>query len=197
MVWVRARLQVLADDLERETAFWTGVVGGPLPPHLGVQLPDPPCDWSGGPGVQVEVVRDAPEPPVPPPGTFPGVRRTRVYQVCLDRPDDGYFDHAAEDWARSTDGRLERFERRPEFTWVRVPGGPHPMELLLQRIGPDEPARAHLDVGTSDRDAEVRRHLALGATLVAEEEFWTVLADPAGFPYCVTDRDPATGELTG
>jgi hypothetical protein len=56
---------------------------------------------------------------------------------------------------------------------------------------------AHLDVGSPDRAAEVRRHLALGASLVAEEEFWTVLADPAGLPYCVTDRDPATGELSG
>jgi len=27
------------------------------------------------------------------------------------------------------------------------------------------------------------------------EEFWTVLTDPAGLAYCITDRDPATGEL--
>jgi len=29
----------------------------------------------------------------------------------------------------------------------------------------------------------------------AREEFWTVLTDPAGLAYCITDRDPATGEL--
>jgi hypothetical protein len=27
------------------------------------------------------------------------------------------------------------------------------------------------------------------------EDFWTVLTDPAGLVYCVTDRDPATGRL--
>ena len=54
---------------------------------------------------------------------------------------------------------------------------------------------AHLDLGTTDRVAETERHLALGARIVAEVEFWTVLADPAGLAYCITDRDPATGEL--
>jgi hypothetical protein len=197
VVWIKARVEVVHVDVERETAFWTGVVGGPLPPPLTVQMPDPPYDWSGGPGVKVEVVRDIPEPPVPPPASFPGVLRTRVYQICVDRPHDWYYEHGAEDWARMTGGTLEPFDRRPEFTWVRIPGGPHPLELLLQRVGTNDPLRAHLDVGTSDRTAEVRRHLDLGATHVADEEFWTVLADPVGFPYCVTDRDPATGELTG
>ena len=54
---------------------------------------------------------------------------------------------------------------------------------------------AHLDLGTTDREAETARHLALGASVVAREEFWTVLTDPAGLAYCITDRDPATGEL--
>ena len=87
-------------------------------------------------------------------------------------------------------------ERRPEFAWVRMPGGPRPLDLLLQRLDrQDGPVAAHLDLGTSDREAETARHLGLGATLVAREEFWTVLTDPAGLPYCITDRDPATGEL--
>ena len=54
---------------------------------------------------------------------------------------------------------------------------------------------AHLDLGTPDREAETQRHVALGATVLAREEFWTALADPAGLPYCITDRDPATGKL--
>lgn len=53
----------------------------------------------------------------------------------------------------------------------------------------------HLDLGTPDRPAEVARHVALGGRVLDVEEFWTVLADPAGLRYCVTDRDPATGEL--
>ena len=73
---------------------------------------------------------------------------------------------------------------------------PLALGLLLQRLDePDGTVRAHLDVGTPDRGAEVERHVALGARVLATEEFWTVLADPAGLAYCVTDRDPATGEL--
>ena len=91
---------------------------------------------------------------------------------------------------------MEVLPRRPEFAWVRMPGGPRPLDLLLQRLDrEDGPTSAHLDLGTTDRVAETERHVALGARIVAEEEFWTVLADPAGLPYCITDRDPATGEL--
>lgn len=55
--------------------------------------------------------------------------------------------------------------------------------------------RAHLDLGTDDRPAELERHRALGAEVVAEQAFWSVLRDPAGLAYCITDRDPATGAL--
>jgi hypothetical protein len=195
VVWVRAQIEVAHADVERETAFWSAVVGGPLPAYLSVQMQDPPWGWRGPPGITVVVERDSPAPVTPPPSSFPGVRRSRVYQVCLDRP-GRWFDEDAAWWAEATGGHIEVLERRPEFAWVRIPGGPLPLGLLLQRLGEtDGPGSAHLDVGTSDREAEVRRHLALGATQVADEEFWTVLADPVGFPYCVTDRDPATGEL--
>ena len=197
MTWVRATFEVALDDVEPLTVFWSGVVGGPLPPYLSVQMQEPPWGWRGPLGLTIAVESDSPTPEVPPPASFPGVRRSRVYQVCVDRP-RRWFDYDAETWAIHTGGHLEPLERRPEFTWVRMPDGPHPLELLLQRLDEEDgPGSAHLDVGTSDRPAEVRRHLALGATMVAEEEFWTVLSDPAGFPYCVTDRDPATGELTG
>ncbi len=197
MVWVRVKIEVAFDDVEPETAFWTRVVGGPLPDYLTVQVQEPPWGWRGPFGLTVVVEDDAPAPATPPPASFPGVRRSRVYQVCIDRP-SRWFDDDAETWARLTGGHLEPLQRRPEFTWVRMPGGPRPLELLLQRLDQENgPGSAHLDVGTSDRHAEVRRHLTLGATLLAEEEFWTVLADPLGFPYCVTARDPATGELTG
>ena len=50
--------------------------------------------------------------------------------------------------------------------------------------------RAHLDLAADDRDAEVARHLALGATEVARARGWTVLTDPVGTTYCVTRRTP-------
>jgi hypothetical protein len=195
VVWIRAVLELADDDVERETEFWTGVVGAPLPEYLSVQMQEPPWGWRGPFGIKIVFEDDSPPPAIPPPASFPGVHRSRIYQVCLDRP-SSRFDEDVRWWSEEVGGRLEVLERRPEFTWVRHPAGPQPLELLIQRLEQtDGPGGAHLDVGTSDRAAEVRRHLDLGATHVADEEFWTVLNDPAGFPYCVTDRDPATGAL--
>ena len=77
------------------------------------------------------------------------------------------------------------------------PRGPRPLDVLLQRLDrTDGPVSAHLDLGTPDRrgrDAAPRPRS--GPQSWPEEEFWTVLADPAGLAYCITDRDPATGEL--
>jgi hypothetical protein len=49
--------------------------------------------------------------------------------------------------------------------------------------------------GDGDRDAEVERLRALGATVVRRTNQWTTLRDPAGLELCVTDRDPDTGGL--
>jgi hypothetical protein len=186
--WVSARIDVDSADLEAETRFWSEVVDADLPPYLEVRATRRPSR------VQLRVHRST-APVASTPASFPGVRRSRVYQVSLDVPGPR-FELEAQTWVDRTGGRVEVLERRPEFAWLRIPGGPRPLDVLLQRLDrTDGPTAAHLDVGTSDREAEVRRHLALGATLLAEEEFWTVLADPAALPYCVTDRDPATGVL--
>jgi hypothetical protein len=186
--WVSVSLEVPAGVVERERTFWSAVTGGPLPTYLSV-MP--------GPGAVIAHVHDGLVPEVPEPASFPEVRRSRVYQVSLDVPAP-LFDVEADRWAELTGGRVEVLDRRPEFAWLRIPEGPRPIDVLLQRLDRhDGPVTAHLDVGSPDRAAEVCRHLALGASMVAEEEFWTVLADPAGLPYCVTDRDPATGELSG
>lgn len=52
----------------------------------------------------------------------------------------------------------------------------------------------HLDIDSDDREAEVERLTALGATFVVErsqkigrfEEFWTVMKDPEGNGFCVS-----------
>ena len=187
--WVSASLDVPAEGVERESAFWRSVGGGVLPAHVDVRAS------IGSTAVRVHPHDDDRVPAVPQPASFPGVRRSRVYQVCLDIPGPA-FDAEAEFWAKLSGGRVETLHRRPEFAWLRIPGGPRPLEVLLQRLGrEDGPVSAHLDLGTPDREAETRRHVTLGAEIVANEEFWTVLADPAGLSYCITDRDPATGEL--
>jgi predicted enzyme related to lactoylglutathione lyase len=72
------------------------------------------------------------------------------------------------------------------------------LEILLQRV-PDEKwgkNRVHLDLRTSDLDAEVRRVLGLGAAQLTEVPIveggwrWHMLADPDGNEFCVLQPPP-------
>jgi len=84
---------------------------------------------------------------------------------------------------------------RPEFSWLRTERQ-FALDVLLQRTdNVDQLVTAHLDLGTDDRLAEVVRHESLGATSSRAEDFWTLMCDPVGATYCITDRDPATGRL--
>ena len=67
------------------------------------------------------------------------------------------------------------------------------IDVLLQRV-PDvkgQKNRLHLDLRTPDLDAEVRRVLDLGATLLSSEPVtedgwsWHILGDPDGNEFCV------------
>jgi glyoxalase superfamily protein len=116
-----------------------------------------------------------------------------VDQVCLDIPGP-LHEAETEFWSRLT-GWEHAEGRFPEFSSLERPAG-QPLRLLLQRLDSDDgPVRAHLDLSSSDRLAEVVRHRSIGAELVREPGHWTVLRDPAGLEYCVTDRDPTTGTL--
>lgn len=123
-----------------------------------------------------------------PASVWPGGHRTLVDQACLDIPADG-FDGELHFWLEVT-GREPVPSIRPEFQRLRRPAG-QGLELLVQRLGDAAgEVRAHLDLGCSDRGAETERHLALGATHVESYDAWTVLADPTGSAYCITDRAP-------
>lgn len=116
-----------------------------------------------------------------------------VDQVCLDIP-GAQHDTETTFWKELT-GWEHASGRFPEFGSLERPAG-QPLRLLLQRLDSDDgPVRAHLDLSSADRVAEVVRHRSLDAELVREAGHWTVLRDPAGLEYCVTDRDPVTGVL--
>ena len=136
--------------------------------------------------------------PLPPGKTVPGPvpwwgGMSIVDQVCIDIP-GGRHDTETAFWAQFT-GWKHAAGRFPEFSFLERPAG-HPLRLLLQRLDSDDgPVRAHLDISCADRVAEVVRHRSLDAELVREAGHWTVLRDPAGLEYCITDRDPVTGVL--
>ncbi|MDO9458364.1 VOC family protein [Nocardioides sp.] len=119
------------------------------------------------------------------PVAWPG-GRSAVDQVCLDIGPAAY-DAELDFWRAVTDFSPTPTSS-PEF---RRLDGPGPLRFLLQRLDDEQAPRFHLDLSADDRAAEVARHRALGATHVAEGRGWTVLADPGGTRYCVTDREPA------
>lgn len=130
----------------------------------------------------------------PRPAVWPGGHRSLVDQVCLDIPPSSY-DVECAFWRDLTGERLVPSSVSQQFQGLTRPPD-QPLRILLQRLD-DEQARvtAHLDLSTSDRDLEATRHEELGATVVGRHERWTVLTDPLGRAYCLTDRDPETGLL--
>jgi len=123
----------------------------------------------------------------------PVVDGSRLDQVSLDIGPGSYDAEVAfwsallPDWA-SLRGSL------PEFHVLKPPPG-LPIRILLQRLGEERPASAHLDLACADIDAAVARHERLGASVVSHGTHWTVMRDPAGGAYCLTGRDPETGGL--
>jgi hypothetical protein len=125
---------------------------------------------------------------LPRPGAWPG-GRSAVEQLCFDIPSAAY-DREADFWTAFTGFRRERGQP-DEFEDLLRPAW-SPLRFLLQRLDDDAPrATAHLDLASDDREAEVRRHEALGASVAHVGRGWTTMTDPVGSTYCVTDRVPA------
>lgn len=122
------------------------------------------------------------------PRRWPDGQHSLLDQVCLDIP-AAAFAAECRFWAELTG--WPRRSSSPEFVNLIRPGTV-PLRLLLQRLGEEDdgPARAHADLACDDIPAETSRHRALGAEIVRVAEHWTTLRDPAGLPYCITDRDP-------
>lgn len=124
------------------------------------------------------------------PVAWPG-GRSQVDQVCLDVGPAAY-DREWGFWQALT-GFAETPTVPPDGRFRRL-DGPGPLRLLVQRLDDDRPPGFHLDLSADDCAAEVERHVALGATVHAVHDQWTVLVDPAGSAYCVTDRTPVPGD---
>ncbi|MEE8599547.1 haloalkane dehalogenase [Euzebya tangerina] len=127
----------------------------------------------------------------PAPIDWPGGSRSRLDQVCVD-VDPAVFEDEVAFWVGLTGWSTGKFSRS-EFLSLERPVQ-QPFRILLQRRDlptPDRPP-AHLDIASDNTDAEVDRHLDLGARVVGRFDWWTVLEDPAGLHYCVTRRDPVT-----
>ena len=114
---------------------------------------------------------------------------SRLVQLCLDCPPD-VAPAEADFWAALTGWRWVDCES-PEFVCHLVPDAGS-LQLLVQRRESPLPHEVtlHLDLGTSDREAEARRLVSLGATRVDTGGGWVVLTDPDGRTFCATGQPP-------
>ncbi|MEV0650386.1 VOC family protein [Phytomonospora sp. NPDC050363] len=118
--------------------------------------------------------------------------RTRLDQICVDvSPADYEAEFAF--WAALT-GWESGHGSLPGFGRFKQPPG-LPLRILVQRLDEPGPARMHLDFACRDIDAARDAHVAAGAGHVQAFPFWHVMRDPAGVEYCLTGRDPDTGDL--
>jgi hypothetical protein len=118
-----------------------------------------------------------------------------VDQLCVDVP-AALFDAEVTWWSCLT-GWPQRPRSSPEFAFLERPAE-LPLRLMFQSLPQrhaGQPATAHLDFASTDRAAEVDRHVSLGAVHLRRTNRWDTLLDPVGRPYCLTDRDPVTGRL--
>jgi hypothetical protein len=109
----------------------------------------------------------------------------RLWTITVDAHDPGAL---ARWWAEALDWKIF-FEGDDQVVITtrdeRFPG------MIFLPVADDKVAknRLHLDLVPDDRDVEVARLVALGATRVdigqTGEETWVVLADPEGNEFCV------------
>lgn len=132
----------------------------------------------------------------PPLVTLDGGSPYAADQVCIDVP-TAAMGTEVRFWAALT-GWEARVGALDEFSYLVRPAHV-PLRLLFQRLGPDDPgrsARAHLDLACADAGETVAvQHEQLGARRHHGGRYWITLTDPAGLPYCLTQRHPITGSL--
>ncbi|HEY2296281.1 MAG TPA: VOC family protein [Jatrophihabitans sp.] len=139
-------------------------------------------------GLPFCVIRTVEHQPVEP-IALPDGHRVRMVQICIDSPRSV---HAAEVtfWRTLLPGRWAD-SASPEFAGKWHDDAGSPLQLLFQRLDETDGAvRAHLDHGTDDLAAEVRRLCDLGAIDVGPGHGWHVLRDVAGQTFCVTPNSP-------
>jgi len=115
--------------------------------------------------------------------------RTRLVQVCVDSPVAAHDDEVAF-WRALLPGRWTESGAH-EFAGKWHDDAGSPLQLLFQRLDePDGLVRAHLDLGTDDLAAEVRRLHELGADDIGPGRGWHALRDSFFIESCATENSP-------
>ena len=112
------------------------------------------------------------------------MHRSRIGLVLIDHPESDW-EKALAFWAGVQGVEPTTEEPGDTASMYRGLGRIAGIGLESQRTGEGTPARIHLDIESDDIAAEVRRVVALGATVLEAHETYTVLKDPGGLVFCV------------
>lgn len=103
----------------------------------------------------------------------------------------------AEFWSEALDGELRDFPEFIDPMMVDIPGDGADMLFKDLPKGTERDLPIHIDLVADDREEAVKRLCGLGASVreTKTEEFgpstevWTVMEDPEGNGFCVTERE--------
>lgn len=108
------------------------------------------------------------------------MHKSRLGNIIVDCQTDDLA-REGEFWGAALGGGISWHD--PEGRYLDIGGNPVDPQVILQRV--EHPSRVHIDIETDDREAEVKRLQALGASLVEVMPRWTVMQAPSGQRFCV------------
>jgi predicted enzyme related to lactoylglutathione lyase len=109
------------------------------------------------------------------------MHRSRLSNIIIDCQTDD-VDAAAAFWAAAI-GRTAESDADPSDPYRLLEGPPGEMKILVQAV--EHESRVHLDIETSDVEAEASRLEKLGAKRIAKIKTWWVMEAPTGQRFCV------------
>ncbi|UBB23887.1 VOC family protein [Pseudoxanthomonas japonensis] len=110
------------------------------------------------------------------------MHRSRLAQLVIDcrQPE---LDAAAGFWSGALGQPWRRLPDPDDGHYRQLDTAPGQPGILLQAVR--HPSRVHLDIESTDVEAEVRRLEALGARRVTQVRDWWVMQAPTGHRFCV------------
>jgi catechol 2,3-dioxygenase-like lactoylglutathione lyase family enzyme len=123
---------------------------------------------------------------LPAPITWPTGQRSRLDQVTVNVSQANWATEIAF-WEVALEAKQEALVARTEFCWLRTKRQ-LALDVLAQKLKENQPATTvRANLGSTNRTAEVARHMKLGAVIEAEDQFRVVMRDPSGLRYCITE----------